>query len=114
MVAENPDIVGTPNKIGMALELSLMYIEGLVFSFLIFLIPLISVDFTIDVLWSYFSLVIGLGFYSAIKERRTDVLCVLPWYFLLRYVHAWIYIEQFIIVVVLRRTQLNWLTAIRV
>ena len=98
----------------MALELSLMYIDGLVSSCLLFFIPLLNLPFALGFFTIYFWIIIALGSYAALKEKRIDVLGVLPWYIMLRYVHAWIYLEQFLKEVVLRQRGMVWFQAARI
>ncbi|MEN9561208.1 MAG: hypothetical protein RIQ56_481 [Candidatus Parcubacteria bacterium] len=103
-----------PKKPGMALELSLMCFEGLVFSLLLLVLPLINPMFTLSMFSIYGAAILGLASYAAWLERRFDILLSAPWYILLRYVHAWIYLEQFFLEVILRRRKMTWLRALRV
>jgi cellulose synthase/poly-beta-1,6-N-acetylglucosamine synthase-like glycosyltransferase len=103
-----------PEKPGMALELSLMYAEGLVFSVLIFILPLISIVATLTFLTSYFLIGFVLSLFGAAKERRWDLIFVLPQYIFLKYVNAYIYLETFVTEVLMRKKNLVWFNPERV
>ncbi len=100
--------IGVPSKPGMALEISLIYIEGLIYSFMMFLMPLINLYLTFYVLMIYVFIVCCLALYAALKEKRIDFLLVVPGYILMKYVNAYIFLEQFFYEVVLRRKNLYW------
>jgi cellulose synthase/poly-beta-1,6-N-acetylglucosamine synthase-like glycosyltransferase len=100
--------INIPEKPGMALELSLMYLEGLVFSVLLFVLPFISVVITLEALASYFFMAFIFSLFGAAKERRWDLLFILPQYIFLKYVNAYIYLETFVQEVLLRKKNLVW------
>jgi len=97
-----------------ALELSLMYIEGLIFSFMAFLIPLINVRFALLFPIFYFFMIQGFAIYAAIKEKRISLLFVPLPYLLLCYVNAWIFLEQFFREVIFKKKNLTWLKPERI
>ncbi len=97
-----------PSRPGMALELSLIYGEGLVFSLLIFLLPFINIFFALTLLFSNLVIVLALAIFAGAKEKRWDFLLILPQYLFLKYVNAWIYLEQFTKEVVLKRKNMAW------
>ena len=92
----------------MALELSLMCSEGLIFSMLLFVLPFINVIFAFGLILSYFASGFALSVFGATKEKRWDLLFVLPQYTFLKYVNAFIYLETFFNEVILRRKNLVW------
>jgi len=97
-----------PNSPGMALELSLIYVEGLVYSMLMFVLPLINLYLTMWLLLAYFFIILGLAIFSSIKERRLDILFCVPEYIFLKYVNAWIFAEQFFYEIILKKKSLVW------
>lgn len=103
-----------PKKPGMALELTLLYGEGLVFSVLLFVLPFINFILSLEALLFYFIVVFGLCIFGAIKERRPDILLIAPQYVFLKYVHSWIYLEQFFKEVILKKKNLVWFQPERV
>jgi cellulose synthase/poly-beta-1,6-N-acetylglucosamine synthase-like glycosyltransferase len=103
-----------PNSPGMALELSLIYAEGLAFSLVLFILPLINFYLTIYIFFLYLSITICLALFGAYKERRPDLLLALPGYIFLRYVNAYIFMEQFLKQIVFRRKDLYWFKPDRV
>jgi len=92
----------------VALELSIMYAEGLVFSVLLFLLPILSLEFFKNFLLSYFALAIAFATFAAWKERRLELLLVPIPYTLLVVINAYVFLEQFVKEVVLRRKNLTW------
>lgn len=93
-----------------ALELSLMYIEGFAFSFLIFLVPLINLRFAMLFAIPYFLMTVVFTVFAAWKERRKDLmLAAFPHMFLL-YVNSYLFLEQFFLEVILKKRHLAWLT----
>lgn len=102
------------DKPEMALELSLIYIEGLFFSFLFFLLPLINLRLSLELLLMYFFLLLALAIFGSIKEKRADLLFYLPAYIFLKYVNAWVFIEQFFKEIILKKKNLVWFKPNRV
>ncbi len=92
----------------IALELSIMYAEGIVFSILVFLLPFLSLEFYKNFILSYFALAIAFAIFAAWKERRIEMLLVPIPYVLLVLINSYIFLEQFVKEVVLRRKNLTW------
>ncbi len=92
-----------------SLELSLIYIEGLITSALLFLLPLINLRLA---LWANFFLLFLASFlcsiYAAIIERRPDLMLAPFGYVFLTYINAYLFWEQFIKEIVLGRKNLVW------
>jgi len=91
-----------------ALELSLMYIEGLIFSSLFFLLPLINIHYAFYFLCSYFFITTILAIYAAIEERRMDLLFVSLPYLILFFINAFVFLEQFFKEVIFKNKNLTW------
>jgi cellulose synthase/poly-beta-1,6-N-acetylglucosamine synthase-like glycosyltransferase len=91
-----------------ALEMSLIYIEGTIFSILLFVLPFINLYYTLY-FWvgnTVFNVMFAIWF--ATKEKRTDILYV-PFIFpLIIYVNAWIFLEQGVKEIILGRKNLVW------
>jgi poly-beta-1,6-N-acetyl-D-glucosamine synthase len=98
-------IVKSPTK---AMELSIIYMDGLVFYPLLFITPMLSQKAFIYLLVHCFALGLIFGLYSAIRRKRIDLLIYSPLYVPITYIHAYIFIEQFIREVVLKRNNLVW------
>ena len=97
-----------------ALELSLMYIEGFVFSIMAFLIPIINFHFAIYFFTYYFSVTILFITFASFKEKRSDFfLALLPYLFLV-YLNAFIFLEQFVKEVILKKKNMVWFQPDRV
>jgi peptidoglycan-N-acetylglucosamine deacetylase len=98
-------IMGGPAK---ALELSLMYIDGLVSSFLFFLVPVINIHLSFYLVGFYFLILEGFAIFTAIKEKRKDLLYAPFPYMILVYANAYVFLEQFFKEVVMKKKNLNW------
>lgn len=92
----------------VAFELSIVYAEGLIFASLFFLLPLLSFSFYLVFITAYFALVLMFSCFAAWKERRWQLVFVSVPYIFLTYVNAYIFIEQMIKEVFLRRKNLVW------
>ena len=92
----------------IALELSLMYMEGLAFSVLLFILPILSLKFYITIILSYFVTAIAFGIFAAQKEHRWELIFIPIPYLFIVYIHSYIFIEQFIVEVIFRRKNLVW------
>jgi cellulose synthase/poly-beta-1,6-N-acetylglucosamine synthase-like glycosyltransferase len=95
-------------KPSCALELSLMYCEGLFFAALLFVVPIINLPFA---LWSIFLgivMIFALAVWAAIIECRPAYLLIPPCYIAIMYINAYIYLEQFIKEIILKRKNLVW------
>jgi cellulose synthase/poly-beta-1,6-N-acetylglucosamine synthase-like glycosyltransferase len=103
-----------PEKPGMALELSLMYVEGLSLSFLAFVMPLINLYMAINLFLMYCAVAFLFCVFGAIKDNRMDLLFILPFYIFLKYVNAYIFIEQFFKEIIFRKKNLSWFKPERV
>lgn len=102
------------NQPTQALQLSLIYIEGLLSSSLLILIPLLNLYFFLKFLFFCLVMVTALGLFAALKEKRKILFVVSPLYLIIIYINAWIFLEQFFSVVLLRRKKLFWFQAKRI
>lgn len=91
-----------------AFELTLVYSEGLIFSLLMFLMPLLNVVVWLKFIAAYFVVTFALAAFTAYIEKRWKLLFVPIPYLLLMYINAFVYLEQFIKEVLLRRKNLVW------
>ncbi len=99
---------GIISRPAIALELSLMYFEGITFSFLLFVLPFLNISFFTNFVAGYFVFMALIGAYAAIRRRRWDLFLLSPLYVFLVFVNAWIFLEQFIKEMVFRRKTLVW------
>jgi len=98
----------------VALELSLMYIEGFIFSIVMLLIPILNIRFALLFMIPYFFVSLGMSIIAAVKERRADLVLACFPYILFLYVNAYLFVEQFVLEVVLRKQHRVWFTPKRV
>lgn len=97
-----------------ALELSVIYAEGLIFSVLIFLIPLLNIWFAFYMIAGYFGLAVCFGIWAAFKEKRWALILAPFPYILLLFINAYIYLEQFTKEIIFRDKNLVWFKPDRV
>ncbi len=98
-------IAKKPNN---ALQLSLTYIEGLIFSVALFILPVIDLRFFLFFIPPYLVFIFSLGAYAAVVRKRWDLFYYAPTYIVLIFVNSFIFLEQFWKEVILRRTNLVW------
>lgn len=92
----------------IALELSIMYAEGLVFSSLLFILPFLSLEFYKNFILSYFILAMSFAVFASIKEKRPELLLVPLPYLLLVFINAYIFLEQMVKEMILGQKNLAW------
>lgn len=91
-----------------AFELSFIYLEGFVFSILLFLFPFIDFRLFYQFIFLYLILLVAVSIYAAWSRRRLDLLFSAPGYLLLKFINSWIFLEQFVLEVVLQKRKLVW------
>jgi len=96
------------NKPWIALELSLMYLEGVVFSFIMFLMPLLNLRLALYLMLFYFLYGVALGAYAAISRKRYDLLFFSPFYIVTSYINAYIFLEQFVKEIFFKKKNMAW------
>ncbi len=92
----------------IALELSLIYFEGLTFSLLMFVLPLMNYNYFKYFFSGYFLFMLLVGTYAAIRRRRIDLVFMAPLTIILSFINAWVFLEQFIKEIILRRPMNVW------
>lgn len=99
------DIVEKPAQ---ALELTMMYVEGVAFSSLFLVLPFINIRLIVVFVVPYMGMVFLFSLYAAFKEKRWDLLLVPFPYIFLVYLNAFVFMEQFVKEIILRRKHLVW------
>lgn len=99
------NIIGKPTR---ALEISMVYAEGLVFYPLMFLTPILSIRAFMFLLMHGILLSVAFGLYSSIRRKRLDLFLYSPLYLFVTYVHAYVFIEQFIKEIILKKKNMIW------
>lgn len=98
----------------VALELSLMYLEGIVFSALFFVAPILSLRFFSNFIIAYLVIAFAFALFAAIRERRWGLLFIpIPYLFLVA-INAYVFLETGFKEIVLRKRQLHWFSPKRV
>lgn len=98
----------------MALEISLMYMEGLVFSALLFILPFLSLRFFAAFIGSYLVMAFAFALFAFWKEKRADMLLVPFPYLILIIINSYVFLEQMVYEVFLRRRNLSWFKPSRI
>jgi len=93
---------------GHALEISLMYFEGIIFGLLFFVLPLISIIFFTRILIGYFILATFIGIYGSLHRKRYDLLFYAPLLPLVQTLNSYLLFEQFVKEIVLKKRTLTW------
>jgi hypothetical protein len=84
--------IDKPNN---ALELTMMYTEGLAFSSMIFILPIINLPFFIAFIFSYMFIVGFFALYSTLVRKRIDLMCYYPTYLVLVFLNAYMLLDSF-------------------
>lgn len=107
----NENIISRPTR---ALELTLIYVEGLFFSALLLIVPLINIVFALKLLLLFEFLIFLQTIYAALIEKRKDIFLVPFFYPFMMMINAWVFLEQFFKVVIFRKINLVWFQPERV
>ncbi len=81
---------------------------------MMFLLPLINLYLAFNLLIIYCVIVFCLGLFGSFKEKRPELMLALPGYIFLKYVNAWIFLEQFFKEIILRKKDMHWFKPERV
>lgn len=103
-------IMRRPNNV---FQLALNYIEGFIFSVTFFVAPLINIKFVVYFFPPFVLSVIVMGAVAAITRKRWDLFFYSPTYMVLVYVNAYLFLEQFVTEILLRRSNLVWFQPVR-
>lgn len=91
-----------------SLILTMLYAEGLVFALMIFLLPLLSLEFFAYFVLTYLPLAFVLAAYAAWREKRLDLLLVPIPYLFVAVINSYIFLEQMVKEVFIRQKNLTW------
>lgn len=95
-------------KPGNALELSLIYSEGIIFPLMLLLASIFNHKLFLLYYLSYFTVILSTATYGAIKDKRWDLISVAPLHFFVSFINYTIFMEQFVQEVILKKKQLVW------
>jgi peptidoglycan-N-acetylglucosamine deacetylase len=109
-VVKHRNIVKRPQNL---LEMTIVQGEGLVFSILLFVTPILNPRLFLSICIPYLVLVYVFTLYAAMKDKREDLALYFPCYVFLMFINAYVFLEQFIAVVLLRQKNLVWNTVER-
>ncbi len=97
-----------------AMELSLIYIEGIVFSTLLLVTPFINLYLSLGILAGYMCVVCILAAWAAWIGKRPGILLAPIPYLLLLYLNAYLFMETFFTEIIVQRKRLIWFKPDRV
>ena len=103
-----------PMRLISSFELSLIYAEGLIFSILLFLIPILNPWFGFWFLFGYFIVAFLFAIWAAWLEKRPSLILAPFPYMIIIFINSYIYLEQFVKEVILKRKNLVWFQPKRV
>lgn len=96
------------HKPANALELSLIYGEGLVFPIILVLAIIFNIKAFILFYFTYVSIISVFAIYGALRDQRLDILLVIPIHLFVSFINYTVYFEQFFQEVILRKKNLIW------
>lgn len=97
-----------------AFELSLLYAEGVIFSILLLVLPFLNVVLGLYLLAGYLAIAFLFAVWAAFAEKRWMLIMAPVPYVLIMFVNSYIYLEQFVAEVILKRKNLIWFKPDRV
>jgi cellulose synthase/poly-beta-1,6-N-acetylglucosamine synthase-like glycosyltransferase len=97
-----------------AFELSLMYAEGLIFSALVFVLPILNLWFGLWLIIGYLIVALSFAIWASWKEKRWQLMLAPFPYLMLMFINSYIFLEQFVKEVILKRKNLLWFKPERV
>lgn len=101
------------NRSVPAFELSLMYFEGTIFSFIFFALPFVNLRAFGVIMAAYFAIFAVLGAVAAATRKRIDLLLFSPLFFVPMAVNSYVFLEQLFLVIVLGRKNFVWVSPSR-
>jgi cellulose synthase/poly-beta-1,6-N-acetylglucosamine synthase-like glycosyltransferase len=95
-------------KPSAATILSVSYIEGLVFSILLFVLPFVNIILFGKVMFFFLLICISMGIYSGLRKKNVRLLYASPLIVIVTFINSYIFIEQFIKEILLKQKNMNW------
>ncbi len=99
------EVLTMPNA---ALLLTLAYIEGLLVAGILLLLPFINLSLFVTLVPTIVAAYLIIGAYAAMRRSRIDLFLWSPCAVFINYVNATIFLERFIVEVVLGRRSMTW------
>lgn len=94
-------------------QISLNYIEGLFFSSMLFIAPLLNIRFFEYLIIPFLTIILLIGAYAAYARKRWDLFYFAPTYITLVYINAYVFLEQFFKEIILKNNNLVWVQTAR-
>ena len=97
----------------IALDLSLVYVESLIFSILLFVLPVINISLLPLILLPQAICLAIFAVYGVFKLKRIDLLIYSPFYFFIVFLGSAVFVIEFFKEVIFKKRSLVWLQADR-
>lgn len=95
-------------KPSAALILSTTYLEGLLFSCVLFIIPFINTILFFQVILFYIVSNFLVGSYAAFRKKRVGLLLASPFMLIFNFLNSYIFLEQFVKEIILNKKNMVW------
>ncbi len=92
-----------------ALELSLLYLEGIVLPLVLIALPLLNVAYFLEYLFAYVFVAYVIAAFAAFVNRRPSLVLYAPYYLVIVGMNAFLFIREFLAEVILRQRKMVWL-----
>lgn len=96
------------NRPQASLEITLVYLEGLLFPTALFVMPFINISQYLSLFIVYLIATTIFSIYGSLHSKRKDLLMALPLMPFMVYLQSYIFLEQFVKEVILRRKNMSW------
>lgn len=90
------------------LELSLIYIEGMIFPLLLIIALVLNIKVFLFFSITYLTVILLFALYGAKRDKRWDVLLHIPSYFFVSFINYGVFIEQLVHEVIFSKKNLTW------
>ncbi len=90
------------------IEISLMFFDAPFYFFFLYILPFINLHIFSQFIGLYLISITLMGLISSLISHRLDLLLYSPTYLLVSYINSYIFIEQFVKEIVIRKKQLTW------
>jgi len=96
------------NKFFFIFEISLSYIEWLVFSIMVLILPIINIRMYLRWLILFFTYTTIIGIYWAIRRKRIDLFFYSFFLIILSYINAYVFLTEFYKQIIINQKSLVW------
>lgn len=95
-------------KINNIFQLSISYTEGLIFSLLVIIAPIVNIRFFEYFIGPFLMFIVLIGAIAGLIRKRFDLFFYSPLYIVVVYINVYLFLEQFWIEIIKRKSNLVW------